>query len=278
MEQELQIPSCLFGGPPVRDDMIKLGESQIGFMNIFARPLFEAVADILPAMQYTVDEMLANKTVWEKRIAETREKKRKQPNMALGRLAPGFALDPSPSPLSGSPLQRPLEGPPLPHSQLGRSVLSPTKIVTSEEPGRRDSNSSAHANLSNSRRSSLGIEKGSRRSSATGIPGVRSTTSQENQSQSRRGSGDASLTAILVTQGLHTDKQPADLTTNFPAQGNKSGTRKDTLTKHSPQKAFSKSSGEVEKGSSRPVTAPSSARRSQGKTPKPHKPPLYPLI
>jgi hypothetical protein len=67
MEQELQMPSCLFGGPPIRDDTIKLGESQIGFMNIFACPLFEAVTDILPAMRFAVDEILANKAVWERR-------------------------------------------------------------------------------------------------------------------------------------------------------------------------------------------------------------------
>ncbi|KZF25115.1 HD-domain/PDEase-like protein [Xylona heveae TC161] len=74
MEQELQIPTALFGGPPVQDSIVKLGESQLGFMNIFAYPLFEAVANILPAMQFSVDEIVANKVIWETTIAQEREK------------------------------------------------------------------------------------------------------------------------------------------------------------------------------------------------------------
>ncbi|EOD52412.1 putative camp-specific 3 -cyclic phosphodiesterase 7b protein [Neofusicoccum parvum UCRNP2] len=74
MEQELSLPTCLFGGPPVRDDIIKLGESQIGFMNIFARPLFESVADILPNMRFSVNEIIENKVVWQKKIEEAKER------------------------------------------------------------------------------------------------------------------------------------------------------------------------------------------------------------
>lgn len=70
MEKELNIPTQLFGGPPERDNVIKMGESQIGFMNIFARPLFEGVTDILPAMCFSVDELIANKATWEQRIAD----------------------------------------------------------------------------------------------------------------------------------------------------------------------------------------------------------------
>jgi hypothetical protein len=70
MEKELNIPTQLFGGPPERDNIIKMGESQIGFMNIFARPLFEAVTDILPAMRFSVDELINNKATWEQRIED----------------------------------------------------------------------------------------------------------------------------------------------------------------------------------------------------------------
>jgi hypothetical protein len=74
MELELDIPTQLFGGPPVRDNVIKMGESQIGFMNIFARPLFESVTDILPAMQFSVDEILNNKAIWQQKIEQEKEK------------------------------------------------------------------------------------------------------------------------------------------------------------------------------------------------------------
>ena len=67
METELGIPSALFA-PPVRDSIVELGKSQIGFMNLFAWPLFRGVSDILPAMQFTVDRILSNRNVWEVKI------------------------------------------------------------------------------------------------------------------------------------------------------------------------------------------------------------------
>lgn len=251
MEEELEMPSCLFGGPPVQDDIIKLGESQIGFINIFARPLFEAVADILPALRYAVDEILTNKGIWEKKINDEKTKAKKRPNFSLGLLPPSFAADPTPSPLSGGILgSKPPPPTTLPTSQLGRTVQSSTWVVESDEGGRRGSGGSFHGVLPSSRRSS-GVDKGSQRSSGAGLAGVRS---RENQSQSRRGSGDASLTAILVTQTSGAGDTPEneasqDLSGTSPSPP---GHRKDTM---SPKKDKD----------TRPVTAPSSARRSQGK-------------
>lgn len=68
MEKELNLPTCLFGGPPDRGDAVKMAESQIGFMNIFAGPLFEGISDILPAMRFSVAELEANRSTWEKKI------------------------------------------------------------------------------------------------------------------------------------------------------------------------------------------------------------------
>lgn len=101
MEKELNMPTCLFGGPPVRDNVIKMGESQIGFMNIFARPLFQNVTEILPAMRFSVDELNNNKTVWEKKIEIAKEKA----NRKLGGLEHLRGLlqhDAVPSPMSNS--------------------------------------------------------------------------------------------------------------------------------------------------------------------------------
>ena len=67
MEQDLGIPSALFA-PPVRET-IELGKSQLGFMNMFAIPLFQGVTDIMPGMGYCVDELQKNKRAWEERIA-----------------------------------------------------------------------------------------------------------------------------------------------------------------------------------------------------------------
>ncbi|KIW00100.1 hypothetical protein, variant [Verruconis gallopava] len=73
MEIELGIPTQLFGGPPVRDNVVKMGESQIGFINVFARPLFENVAKLLPGMSFAVDTILENERIWQVRIREEKD-------------------------------------------------------------------------------------------------------------------------------------------------------------------------------------------------------------
>lgn len=252
MEQELQIPSCLFGGPPVQEDIIKLGESQIGFMNIFARPLFEAVTDILPAMRFAVDEILTNKAVWERRIDDERQRRRTTPNFSLGLLTPGFAADPSPSPRSVMPSRA------IANISVISPLSSPSKVMSPEDAGRRGSSGSIHA-ASASRRSSLGMDKSSRRSSATGGFGQRTVSSRENHSASRRGSGDPSLTAILVTQTQNSSESHPRSHAKGMSLGledRSKAERKDTLTSGPPKKQ--------DKDCARPVTAPSQARSNQG--------------
>lgn len=75
MEEELQMPTCLFGGPPVRDDIIKMGSSQIGFMNFFAVPLFASVSKILPGMAFTIDVLESNRVIWEQKMEEEKQKR-----------------------------------------------------------------------------------------------------------------------------------------------------------------------------------------------------------
>ena len=74
MEQDVGIPTTLFGGPPELGNLIKLGQSQNSFMNFFARPLFEAVTDILPAMGFAVDELKSNQATWTDKIKAESEK------------------------------------------------------------------------------------------------------------------------------------------------------------------------------------------------------------
>lgn len=74
MEQDLGIPTALFAAP-VRE-VIELGKSQIGFMNMFALPLFQGVTDVMPGMEYCVDEIQQNKMRWEEKIAEEHERVR----------------------------------------------------------------------------------------------------------------------------------------------------------------------------------------------------------
>ncbi|ESZ93712.1 BcPDE2, cAMP phosphodiesterase [Sclerotinia borealis F-4128] len=74
MEQDLGIPTALYA-PPVRE-IIELGKSQLGFMNMFAIPLFGGVTDVMPGMGFCVEELERNKAAWETRIALEQEKMR----------------------------------------------------------------------------------------------------------------------------------------------------------------------------------------------------------
>ncbi|KAJ5573442.1 uncharacterized protein N7459_007869 [Penicillium hispanicum] len=65
MEREVGMETALFGGPPELGNIYKLATSQIGFMSIFALPLFEGVSDLLPQLQFTADHISRNQAQWQ---------------------------------------------------------------------------------------------------------------------------------------------------------------------------------------------------------------------
>ena len=97
MEKDVGIPTTLFGGPPELGNLTLLATSQIGFMNIFACPLFEAVADILPGMGFAVEEIKDNQTIWKRKIEEEKYSQQSKSEEA-NYVSEGFQ-----SPRSGSP-------------------------------------------------------------------------------------------------------------------------------------------------------------------------------
>ncbi|KAF4124153.1 3',5'-cyclic-nucleotide phosphodiesterase [Geosmithia morbida] len=72
MEDELQIPSALMAPP--KKDISSLVKAQLGFMNLFAIPLFQGVADVMPGMMYTVEELDINKGLFERMVEEEKMK------------------------------------------------------------------------------------------------------------------------------------------------------------------------------------------------------------
>ncbi|KAH3014539.1 hypothetical protein KXV73_004779 [Aspergillus fumigatus] len=64
MEREVGMETALFGGPPELGNVYKLATGQIGFMSIFALPLFEGVSDLLPELRFTVEHIRTNQTRW----------------------------------------------------------------------------------------------------------------------------------------------------------------------------------------------------------------------
>lgn len=65
MEKEVGMETALFGGPPELGNLLKLATGQINFMTIFASPLFEGVADLMPQMWFAATQIKANKSVWQ---------------------------------------------------------------------------------------------------------------------------------------------------------------------------------------------------------------------
>ncbi|KAL5000797.1 hypothetical protein BDV10DRAFT_182984 [Aspergillus recurvatus] len=64
MEKEVGMETALFGGPPELGNVYKLATGQMGFMSIFALPLFEGVSDLLNGLKFTVDHIRRNHTRW----------------------------------------------------------------------------------------------------------------------------------------------------------------------------------------------------------------------
>lgn len=141
METDVGIPTTLFGGPPELGNIIKLANSQIGFMNIFARPLFEAVTDVLPAMVFAVDEIKENQKVWKGKIEDERA------NGSSKRPEKKRSSDAFLSPRSGSP-NRSASQPELSHpeglpasqsSSFVPTLLSNSQTVDTPRESRRGS-------------------------------------------------------------------------------------------------------------------------------------------
>ncbi|KAI1078422.1 HD-domain/PDEase-like protein [Whalleya microplaca] len=102
METEIGIVSSLIAPP--KKDFMSLATAQLGFMNMFAIPLFQGVADVLPAMRYTVDELEANKVLFEttlEEIPEMEEERRKR--LTEGMMSPrSLSLAVQPAEIRGS--------------------------------------------------------------------------------------------------------------------------------------------------------------------------------
>jgi 3',5'-cyclic-nucleotide phosphodiesterase len=86
MEADLGIPTALFATPT--RETVELGKSQLNFMNMFAIPLFQGVTDIMPAMQFTVDELHKNIKIWTTRIDEAQQRKDSDDSAMDGMFSP----------------------------------------------------------------------------------------------------------------------------------------------------------------------------------------------
>ena len=157
MEREVGMETTLFGGPPEVGNVLKLANGQMGFMTIYAHPLFDAVADVMPAMAYAPAEILANKAIW---AHKAEHEKRKE----LLRRETGAVSPRSQSP--STPVRKPVDSSDPSLSGALQNTTSPLRSQVSPDPttvvreSRRSSLGSvvtpSGASQSPSRRSSMG--------------------------------------------------------------------------------------------------------------------------
>ncbi|KAL9587106.1 MAG: hypothetical protein Q9212_000473 [Teloschistes hypoglaucus] len=239
MENDLGMSTTLFGGPPELGNLTKLANSQNGFMNIFARPLFEAVSDILPSMTFAIDEMRANQEIWHRKVEELRPKEQQKKNS----LSSETLLSPrsgSPSRSSSQPELSHPEG--LPASQTSSNILTTisSSIVVESQESRRASIASTPYRTSDpvprsyqqdSRRSSSGAQFGHAGSVIDGSSYSRRSSSALSGGQSMpqmlasRRSSNTSPSQLQLSLGHEARSQGY---TNAPAAENVQPVRRDS--------------------------------------------------
>ncbi len=150
MEQAVGMETALFGGPPELGNMLKLANGQIGFMAIFAHPLFANVADVIPAMRFAADEILTNKGVWFTRAEH--EKK-----MQLLRRGAGARETDPVSPRTQSPAGRKPSRNELPTSPLRGRNDSPESAGRGSDARRSSNNTPQNTSRPSSLAAAAGI-------------------------------------------------------------------------------------------------------------------------
>ena len=196
MEQQVGMETTLFGGPPELGNMLKLANGQIGFMTIFAHPLFANVADIIPAMSFAAEEILTNKGVWFTRAEQ--EKRRDQ--VRRESTQPSGAVSPrSQSPAKG------YKGHAVEHAKDGYYPRSSPlqNVVQPQDPGssrRRSSGNVAQTRVSDS-------PSQSRRSSLAAVAGI----AIAGEKQASRGLSSASKSGLPQPRSSsHENLRPND--------------------------------------------------------------------
>ena len=173
-------------------------------MNIFARPLFEAVTDILPAMSFAVDQIKANQMVWSQRIKGEEEKAKLTNNKSLDR--PISPRSQSPHRPTSHPESSHPEGLPASSSPPNPVALSPALLALSTGEHLSPQSSTVDSDAPNS--------DNSRRVSSGQPLAPTSSDPASNFSFSRRSSGALSASNIphsIITARRTSNSSPSQL-------------------------------------------------------------------
>lgn len=137
LEQDLSLPVSVVASA----DAALQAKGQIGFIDLFTKPLFQAVSDALPELQPYADSCMENQTIWKARLAELTEKEGEEGEAVRTLIQPAVegasqderfkTLFPL---LLPTPLVSGLSGPEDTLLKRSSSIPSPTAAMTSFAP------------------------------------------------------------------------------------------------------------------------------------------------
>lgn len=116
MESDLGIMKSALAMKPVTGSMLALANSQVGFMKLFAIPLFKNLTEVLPELQFSVEQLNQNMSRWQRKVQDCATKDQptdldlirdmEMPLAVEERKTNGLLQEPKPSPSSISNSRR----------------------------------------------------------------------------------------------------------------------------------------------------------------------------
>ena len=225
LEAELDLPTCLFGGPPNKEDMLAAAQSQRGFMSLFGSPLFSGIVELMPRVKCALTTLEDNQDTWERKIQAEKQRRASE-----GRDAPLTFSSVGQDEVDQA--QRNSEPTVVPMN-AGDTPSSPVKRQTV----RINESASAHPASDEKRKAAVGYshQDDGYRASAPFLATPSSPLSPN--SMSRRSSKDVALEklqqlSMFANQGFNSDSRrgSADLHFNQSFPSSRRGSKDESLT------------------------------------------------
>lgn len=264
LEAELNLPTCLFGGPPNKEDMLAAAQSQRGFMSLFGSPLFSGIAEIMPSVRAAFTTLENNQNTWERKIQAEKQRRESE-----GRSAPLVFSSVGKDEVEQAQRDKPQSEP----------MIVPLQTNAPSSPIRRqavriEDGSSAHPAAEEKRKAAVGYssQEDGYRSSAPLLGAHGSPLSPTNTS--RRSSKDVALEklqqlSMFANQGFNSDSRrgSADLQFSQSFPSSRRGSKDESLTTILVSSKGSPNNGSPSKLSESPDLPASAANKRQSVQP-----------
>lgn len=225
LEAELELPTCLFGGPPNKEDMLAAAQSQRGFMNLFGGPLFSGIVELMPRVKCALTTLENNQDTWERKIQAEKQRRESEGKGAPLTFSSVGKDEVEQAQRNSEPTVVPMNAGGAPSSPVKRQTV------------RIDDSASAHPAADEKRKAAVGYsyQEDGYRASAPFL-GTPSSPLSPN-STSRRSSKDVALEklqqlSLFANQGFNSDSRrgSADLQFNQSFPSSRRGSKDESLT------------------------------------------------